>query len=123
MKQREPEPLEQIDYGQNYKARGSSSQSMVLKVDGGSIAIAISVAAIALVIAGSVFLPQLAESKANEAVAVALRPISAQVASAQDRAWLAERNSKMTDENLRILQADLASRGIKVRLSAHEEKP
>jgi hypothetical protein len=117
---REPEPLEQIDYGINHGAHGSSSNSISLKIDGGTIAIAVSIAAIAIVIAGSAFLPLLAESKANEAVAIALRPMSAQVASAQDRAWLAERNSTLAAEQVDLIQVELAKRGIHVSVDGHQ---
>lgn len=121
MRTREPEPLEQIDYGGNNRAVLSPQQTLNLKVEGGSLAIAISLLSLGILVAACLFLPQLTEAQTRAAAAESLRQISAQVASAQDRAWLAERNSKMTDENLRILQADLAGRGIKVRLSAHEE--
>lgn len=113
------EPMEQIDYGGNYRAYQSPQQTMTLKVEGGLLAVAIALVALGAVLVATILLPQLAQSHANEAVAVALRPISAQVASAQDRAWLAERNSFATAEQLKILQAELATAGKPVRLDGH----
>lgn len=116
----EREPMEQIDYGINYKAQNSPQQSLNLKVEGGTLAIALALVALGAVLAAIIILPQLAESRANEAVAVALRPISAQVASAQDRAWLAERTGNINAEHLNEVRFALEAKGIHITLNDHK---
>lgn len=114
------EPMEQIDYGIGYRGMLSPQSHSTIKVEGGTLAIALALVALGAVLVATILLPQLAQSHANEAVAVALRPISAQVASAQDRAWLAERNEKINAEQIKIFAAELsAMKGQPVRLDGH----
>jgi hypothetical protein len=116
----EPEPMEQIDYGIGYKGRNSPHQHVSVKVDGGTIAIAISILSVGILIAACLFLPALTDAQIRATVAEQLRPMSAQVASAQDRAWLAERNEKINAEQMKIFAAELSAiKGKPVRLDGH----
>lgn len=112
-------PANVIDTLDQSRRRHSPQFSQVLKIEGGLIAIALALIALGGVIVAAVLLPEITRSQSEAAVAVALRPISAQVASSQDRAWLAERNSFATAEQLKILQAELAAAGKPVRLDGH----
>jgi len=113
MSTREPEPLEQIDYGVNYRASGSSSLS--LKVEGGMLAVALSLVALGGTLIMALLLPQLFQSMASEAVAVQTRSIAVQAATAQDRAWSAQQQATITSEQVKILEIEMAKNGLLVR--------
>lgn len=117
---REPEPLEQIDLSGIYRSHGSPQQNMNLRVDGGAIGIALALVALGSVLAACILLPQLMRSQSEAAVAVALRPISAQVTSAQDRAWLAERTGNINAEHLNEVRFALQAKGIHITLNDHK---
>jgi hypothetical protein len=110
------------DYGGIYRSPHSPQQNVSLRLEGGSIAIGIALLALGGVIVGAMLLPLLSQSQSEAAVAVALRPISAQVASAQDRAWLAERDARVASDEMKILQVELAKRGIFVRTDGHAQE-
>ncbi len=120
MSKAEREPMEQIDYGINYKAQNSPQQSLNLKVEGGLLAIALALIALGAVLAACILMPEIIQSRANEAAAVAVGPVRTMAQSAQDRAWLAERNEKINAEQIKIFAAELsAMKGQPVRLDGH----
>lgn len=111
---------EQNDFGYGYKGVLSPQQHMTLKVDGGTLGIVLGLLSLGAVLAACILLPQLMRSQSEAAVAVALRPISAQVASAQDRAWLAERTGNINAEHLNEVRFALEAKGISVTLNDHK---
>jgi hypothetical protein len=107
--------MEQIDFGIGYRGRNSPQQHMTLTLAGGTLAIALSLIALGGVLIASLLLPQLLQSYTNEAVAVQTRSIAAQAATAQDRAWGAQQQATITAEQLKIMEIDLAKKGLLVR--------
>lgn len=98
------EPLEQIDYGYGYKAQNSPQQHMTLKVDGGMLAIAISLVALGGVVVGAITLPILAKNAS---------------APADVRAAIAEREARIAQDKFTYVQTELAKKGIYISTDGH----
>lgn len=98
----EREPLEQIDYGINQRAMGSSS--VILKVEGGMIAIAIALVSLGGVIVGAITLPILAQKAA---------------APADVRSQIAEREARIAQDKYAYVQSELAKKGIFITTDGH----
>jgi hypothetical protein len=98
---REPEPMEQIDYGIGYKGMLSPQQHMTLKVEGGNLAIALSLLALGGVVVGAILLPGLIDSKAT-----------ASSAFARQTAQEAERESRIAIEQVDYMRVELAKKGV-----------
>lgn len=120
---REPDPCEQIDFGEQYKARRSNSpdqrQDVTVKIDGGGIAIAISIFATACAIAAWVLIPQINAARTEAEIARATQSLAIQAQAARDVAWLSQQSSKITSEQMKVLQVELAKNRIFVQLDGH----
>lgn len=101
----EREPLEQIDYGTGYQARFSPQSHATIKVEGGSLAIAIALIALGGVIVGAITLPILAQ-KASEPIAV--------------RSQIAEREARVAIDQVQTMRIELARKGIFVNTDDHQ---
>jgi|SRR5678816_1461708 hypothetical protein len=95
--------MEQIDYGSAYKSKGVQQQNLTLKVEGGNLAIALSLLALGGVVVGAILLPGLIDSKAT-----------ASSAFARQTAQEAERESRVAIEQVDYIRVALAEKGINV---------
>ena len=100
--------IEQIDYGYGYKGRNSPQQHTTIKVDGGMIAIAISLVALGGVVVGAITIPQMMRSSAEAAAA-----------PANAKASYAERDARVALDKLQTAQLELNRQGFKVDFNAH----
>jgi len=100
---REPEPMEQIDYGIGYKGVLSPQQHMTLKVEGGTLAIALSILALGGILIAAILLPDLIDSRAKAA--------SAEPAA---MASIANRESRLAQADLQRIRRALERNHIKV---------
>lgn len=105
---RQQEPTEQLltqeDYGGIYKSRNSPQQNMTLRVDGGSIAIAIALVALGGVLVAAIMLPQIMRAQAEAAAA----PAKAQ-------ASYAERDARVALDYVTSVQSSLEKNGISIK--------
>lgn len=115
----EPEPMEQIDYGGVYRSYQSPQQNLNLNIDGGTLAIAISLLALGGVLVAAILLPQLMDKQAEAAALRISQPIATQAAEARSVSYIGERQSKIATEELRLLQVELAKQGTFVRMDGH----
>lgn len=100
---REPEPMEQIDYGIGYKGVLSPQQHMTLKVEGGILAIALSLLALGAILSAAILLPNLINSSAKAASA-----------NADSMASIANRESRLAQADLQRIRRALERNHIKV---------
>lgn len=98
-----PEPMEQLDYGIGYKGILSPQQHMTLKVEGGMLAIALSLVALGAVFALVILLPGMIESRAISAAS-----------QASVRSQEAAQNSALARNDVAKLKLDLARQGFKL---------
>lgn len=104
--------IEQIDYGYGYKAQNSPQQHMSLKVDGGMLALAFAILAFGGVLVAAIFIPSLMESRAKAAVEEAVRPIAAKVASLESTSYIAEREARVSQEDVKTIRMEMAKAGL-----------
>lgn len=100
---REPDPMEQIDYGGNYRAFQSPQQTMSLRVEGGAIAIALSLLALGGVLVASILIPTLIDKAATAASSGAVV-----------RSQISERESRLNAEDIKLIRIALEKHGITV---------
>ncbi len=108
MKSVEREPMEQIDYGIGYRGYQSPQQHLNLKVDGGGIAIALSLIALGAVLAAVILLPSLIEASAEKAAA----PANAAAA-------YANRDARVALDKIGYVQIELERKGIHISVDGH----
>lgn len=96
---REPEPMEQIDYGINYRSRGSAASHSEAHSEGGSTAMII-IALIAALVAATLTIKQ--EIDSNDKIAAAERRMNDKVNAAETRcmdyAYLAKQEARIALE-------------------------
>lgn len=104
MRRHEPDPMEQIiDHGTANKGILSPQQHMTLNVAGGHLAIALSLLAVGGVIVLAILLPGLIDSKAT-----------ASSAFARQTAQEAEREARISLEQVDYMRVALAEKGINI---------
>lgn len=112
MKTREPEPLEQIDYGIGYKASHSPQQHTSVKVEADRayavIAMILSFCSIVVIFLAGVMLESYIKAEAERSAA---RSVA--------KAEYAERDARVALDKLTYLQVELAKRGIVISYDEH----
>lgn len=109
---KDPEPLEQIDYGFGYKATHSPQQHTSVKVEADRayavIAMILSVGAILCVIVTLLVLPAYIKSEANSAAVHAAQPLGERIASMQTTMQYTEREARLAIQDVIDMKAELA---------------
>jgi hypothetical protein len=120
---RQQEPTEQLltqeDFGGIYKSRNSPQQNTTIKVEGGTIALAIALVALGGVLVAAIMLPQLMRVQAEATAANVVQPVADRAMQASERSYVAQTDSKLNAEYLKVLQIELAKRGIFVQVDGH----